>query len=67
TEIDAAIYAQSIESGKNANEALKDSSQVPLKIFDDKGKIKRRSEKDIRPTKNSSDETVEPFAEEKES
>ena len=65
TEIDAAIYAQSVEAGKNAHEALKDSSQVPLKIFDDKGKIKRRSEADIRPTENSSDDTVEPFAEEK--
>lgn len=67
TEIDAAIYAQSVEAGKNANEALKDSSQVPLKIFDDKGKIKRRSEQDIRPTENSSDDTVKPFAEEKKS
>lgn len=66
TEIDAAIYAQSVEAGKNANEALKDSAQVPLKIFDDKGKIKRRSDRDIRPTENSSNETVEPFAEEKE-
>ena len=67
TEIDAAIYAQSVDAGKSANEALKDSSHVPLKIFDDKGKLKRRSDKDIRPTKNSSDDSVEPFAEEKQS
>ncbi len=67
TNIDAAIYAQSVEAGKNANEALKDSAQVPLKIFDDKGKIKRRSDQDIRPTEKSSNDTVEPFAEEKES
>lgn len=67
TEIDAEIYAQSVEAGRNANDALKDSAQVPLKIFDDKGKIKRRSEQDIRSTETFSNDTVEPFTEEKES
>lgn len=61
--IDAAIYADSVDAGKNANDALKDSAQVPLKIFDERGKIKRRSEADIRPTETSSDEAVEPFTE----
>ena len=61
--IDAAIYAAAVDDGKVANDALKDSAQVPLKIFDDKGKLKKRSEEDIKPVREAAEETVEPFTE----
>ena len=62
-DIDAAIYAKSVEEGNVAEKALKDSAQVPLKIFDADGKIRKRSQEDIRPIANSSEEAVEPFTE----
>ena len=64
--IDAAIYAQFVDEGKSAERALKDSAQTPLKIFDERGKIKKSSEADLRPIENSAEIEVEPFTEDKE-
>lgn len=61
--IDAAVYADKIDEGTPEPQALKDSAQVPLEIFDEKGKVKRRSEKDIRPIMESAEEFKEPFTE----
>ncbi len=61
--IDAAIYANKIDEGTPEPQALKESAQVPLEIFDEKGKVKRRSEKDIRPIMESAEASEEPFTE----
>ena len=62
-EIDAARYAQSVAEGRVADEALRDSAQSSLSVFDENGRPKRRSATDIRPIANSADEAVEPFTE----
>lgn len=62
--IDAAIYANKIDEGTPEPQALKDSAQVPLEIFDEKGKVKRRSAEDIRPIIESAEASEEPFTEE---
>ncbi len=64
--IDAAIYAAAVEDGKVANDALKDSEQVPLEMFDEKGKLKKRSAEDIKPVRESAEEMVEPFTEDEQ-
>ena len=64
--IDAAIYAAAVEDGKVANDALKDSEQVPLEIFDEKGKLKKRSAEDIKPIIESAENSVEPFTEDEQ-
>ena len=65
--IDAAIYVDAIEEGTEEIQALKDSARVPLDIFDENGKVKRRSEEDIRPlTAESAEDTSEPFTEDAE-
>lgn len=64
--IDAALYADAIEAGVKEPQALKDSAQVPLEIFDEKGKVRRRSEDDIRPVTESAEEATEPFTEDAE-
>lgn len=62
--IDAALYAASVAEGKVSAEALKDSAQMPLSIFDEKGKIKNRSTADIKPIRESATEdSVSPFEE----
>ena len=62
-DIDAALYAAAVEDGKVSVEALKSSAQVPLEMFDERGKEKRRSTEDIKPIRESSEELVEPFTE----
>ena len=64
--IDAAIYAEKIEDGVKETQALKDSAQVELKIFDDKGKVRRRSAEDIKPIRESKENYTEPFAEDEQ-
>lgn len=64
--IDAAVYVDAIEEGIAEPQALKDSAQVPLNIFDENGKVKRRSEEDIRPVAESAEDTFEPFTEDAE-
>ena len=63
--IDAALYAKSVDAGKVADKALKESAQAPLKIFDENGKPKKRSDEDIRPIADSAEDSVEPFTEDK--
>ena len=65
-EIDAAVYADAIENGTEETQALKDSAQVSLKIFDENGKVKRRSEADIRPVAESAEDISKPFTEDAE-
>ena len=65
-DIDAALYAEAVENGKVSVEALKDSAQAPLEIFDERGKEKRRSAEDIKPLRESPEESVEPFTEDEE-
>lgn len=64
-EIDAAIYAAVVDDGKSAVKALEDSAVAPSTILDEKGKIKKRSEKDIQEVRKSNSEilTNEPFTE----
>ena len=64
--IDAALYAEAVEDGKKSVDALKDSAQVPLEMFDERGKEKRRSEEDIKPLRESAEKSVEPFTEDEE-
>lgn len=64
--IDAALYMAAVEDGKKSIDALKDSAQIPLEIFDERGKEKRRSEEDIKPIQKSSEESIEPFTEDGE-
>lgn len=61
--IDSALYAEFVDAGEGANRALKDSAQIPLEIFDERGNVKRRSEADIRQVADSSTEEVAPFTE----
>ena len=61
--IDAALYSAAVDDGKVSVEALKDSAQVPLEMFDERGKEKRRSEEDIKPLRESAEKSVEPFTE----
>lgn len=62
-DIDAAVYVDAIEDGATEPQALENSAQVPLDIFDENGKIKRRSKEDIRPVTKSAEDTSEPFTE----
>ncbi len=64
--IDAKIYSTSVGEGKKSTEALKESAQVPLEIFDERGKEKRRSEEDIKPVRESAEEFTEPFTEDEQ-
>ena len=48
--IDAAIYADATESGMKEPEALKESAVTDLEILDERGKVRRRTDEDIRPT-----------------
>ena len=64
--IDAAIYAEKIDGGTKETQALKDSAQVDLKIFDANGKVRRRSFEDIKPIRESTENYTEPFAEDKQ-
>ncbi len=64
--IDAAVYVDEIEDGVEETQALKDSSQMPLEIFDENGKVKRRSDEDIRPIAESAEDISEPFTEDAE-
>lgn len=62
-EIDAAIYSDAVETGKNATKALKKSAVAPSTVLDERGKIKKRSENDIQPERKSETEILsdEPF------
>ena len=63
--IDAAIYADATEKGMKATKALQKSAVGELRIFDEKGRIIRRTDADIKPMiiENSGDEKTlsEPF------
>ena len=63
-EIDAAIYSDAVENGKNATKALEKSAVVPSTVLDENGKVKKRSENDIQPERKSEAEILqdEPFA-----
>lgn len=62
-EIDAAIHSAAVEDGKNATKALEKSAVAPSTILDERGKVKKRSEKDIQPVRKSESEILrdEPF------
>ena len=66
-EIDAAIYSDAVENGKNATKALEKSAVAPSTILDERGKVKRRSEDDIQPKRKSEAEILsdKPFIKEK--
>lgn len=57
-EIDAAIYSDSVENGKNATKALEKSAVAPSTILDERGKVKKRSEEDIQPERKSEAEIL---------
>ena len=59
TEIDAAIYSAAVEDGKNASRALEESSIVPSTILDENGKIRKRSEADIKTVRKARTEDLE--------
>ncbi|MBR4153235.1 MAG: TolC family protein [Selenomonadaceae bacterium] len=61
--IDAKIYAFEVENGAISSEALKKSAQMPLEMFNADGKPKKRSETDIKPVRDTAEESVEPFTE----
>lgn len=65
-EIDAAVYADAIEKGKVETQALKDSAQIPSKILDENDKNIKRSEKNIKPLRETTEEFIEPFTEDKD-
>lgn len=62
-EIDAAIYSDAVENGKNATKALEKSAVAPSTILDERGKVKKRSEEDIQSVRKSETEILndEPF------
>ena len=64
--IDAASYAEKIDDGIKETQALKDSAQIELKIFDANGKVRRRSAEDIKPIRESAENYTEPFAEDEQ-
>lgn len=67
--IDVSVYTDATENGMRETKALQESAISDLGIFNERGKVRRRSDEDIRPiTEMSGDEKTlsEPFEPEEE-